>query len=146
MLCIFQGAYRAFYSYLKSDTMCKVEGIPEDQLKIASLGKARLEKGFPSAKKIIKYGVPKGLATALAPFQRGGVEFVVEKEGRALLADGACIKVIGNVYIIFFQFSAVYFQGGNKRLDASSRFFSYCDDFLSYSIVLSFCFSQFKLR
>jgi len=69
--------------------MCKVRGIPEDQLKIASLGKARLEKGFPSAKKILSLGVPEGLATALAPFQRGGVEFVIEKEGRALIADGA---------------------------------------------------------
>ena len=85
--------------------MCKVDGIPEDQLKIASLGKARLEKGFPSAKKIIKYGVPKGLATALAPFQRGGVEFIVEKHGRALLADGECIQ-------FFFLFSAVCFQDG----------------------------------
>ena len=71
--------------------MCEVKGIPEDQLKIASLGKARLEKGFPSAQKICSYGVPKGLAKALAPFQRGGVEFVFEKEGRALIADGMCI-------------------------------------------------------
>ena len=68
--------------------MCRVTGIPEDQLKIASLGKARLEKGFPSTKKIISLGVPKGLASALAPFQRGGVDFVVEKKGRALIADG----------------------------------------------------------
>ena len=68
--------------------MCRVESIPEDQLKIASLGKARLEKGFPSAQKLISYGVPKGLAKTLAPFQRGGVDFVVEKEGRALIADG----------------------------------------------------------
>ena len=74
--------------------MCKVEGIPEDQLKIASLGKARLEKGFPSTAKIKSFGVPHGLATALAPFQRGGVEFVVEKEGRALIADGKWIKSV----------------------------------------------------
>lgn len=63
-------------------------GIPQDQLKIASLGKARLEKGYPSIKRLISFGVPRGLATALAPFQRGGVDFVVEKDGRALLADG----------------------------------------------------------
>lgn len=69
--------------------MCRIEPIPDDQLKIASLGKARLEKGYPSSKKVVSYGVPTGLATALAPFQRGGVEFVVEREGRALIADGA---------------------------------------------------------
>jgi hypothetical protein len=83
-----QGAYRSFFSYLNSDSMCRVVGIPENQLKIASLGKARLEKGYPSVNKIISDGVPRGLATALAPFQRGGVDFVVEKEGRALIADG----------------------------------------------------------
>jgi hypothetical protein len=82
------GAYRAFYAYLRSDPNCRVTGIPEEQLKIASMGKARLEKGFPSVKKMIALGMPEGLARTLAPFQRGGVDFVVEKEGRALIADG----------------------------------------------------------
>ena len=88
ILFYLQGAYQAFYSYLKSERNSRVEGIPGDQLRIASLGKARLEKGFPSAQKVIVYGVPRGLARALAPFQRGGVDFVVEKNGRALIADG----------------------------------------------------------
>ena len=83
-----QGAYRSFFSYLKSDPMISVVGIPEDQLKIASLGKARLERGFPSPRTLISKGVPRGLAKALAPFQRGGVDFIYEKEGRALIADG----------------------------------------------------------
>eukprot|EP00980_Cylindrotheca_fusiformis_P031575 scaffold26576_cov201-Cylindrotheca_fusiformis.AAC.2 len=81
------GAYRSFFSYLNSDPMVRVVGIPETQLKIASLGKARLERGYPSTRKIISKGVPKGLAKALAPFQRGGVDFVAEKDGRALIAD-----------------------------------------------------------
>jgi hypothetical protein len=67
--------------------MIRVTGIPENQLKIASLGKARLERGFPSKRNIISKGVPRGLAKALAPFQRGGVDFIAEKEGRALIAD-----------------------------------------------------------
>jgi hypothetical protein len=61
------------------------------QLKIASMGKARLERGYPSAKKLVSEGVPKGLAYALAPFQRGGVDFINDKEGRALIADGTYI-------------------------------------------------------
>lgn len=85
---VYQGAYASFFSFLTSDPLCQVVGIPEDQLKIASLGKARLEKGYPSTKKLMSFGVPRGLATALAPFQRGGVDFVVEKGGRALIADG----------------------------------------------------------
>lgn len=68
--------------------MTRVIGIPENQLKIASLGKARLERGFPSAAKIMSKGVPRGLAQTLAPFQRGGVDFVAERNGRALIADG----------------------------------------------------------
>lgn len=81
------GAYHAFYGFLKAEPMCKVDGIPEEQLKIASLGKARLEKDYPSSRKLMKLGVPTQLAKALAPFQRGGVDFVIEKEGRALIAD-----------------------------------------------------------
>jgi hypothetical protein len=82
------GAYQAFTAYLKTDPLCEVYGIPDHQLKIASLGRARLEKGYPSSEKLISLGVPKGLAKALAPFQRGGVDFVIERDGRALIADG----------------------------------------------------------
>lgn len=94
-----QGAYESFFAYLNNDPMCQVVGIPLDQLKIASLGRAHLEKGYPSAKKLIAAGVPRGLAMALAPFQRGGVDFVVEKGGRALVADGKnadsfCAKIL----------------------------------------------------
>eukprot|EP00934_Nitzschia_sp_Nitz4_P008612 Nitzschia sp. Nitz4//scaffold41_size133979//42374//46364//NITZ4_003339-RA/size133979-snap-gene-0.118-mRNA-1//-1//CDS//3329551446//8602//frame0 len=81
------GAYRSFFNYLISQPLVTVTGIPENQLKIASLGKAHLDKGYPTVSKIVSLGVPKGLAMALAPFQRGGVDFVVEKEGRALIAD-----------------------------------------------------------
>lgn len=83
------GAYHNFFAWLKSDVYTQVEGIPSIQLKIASLERARQEKGYPSVKKLREAGVPKGLARTLAPFQRGGVDFVLEKEGRALIADGA---------------------------------------------------------
>jgi hypothetical protein len=90
--------------------MCQVTGIPQDQLKIASLGKARLEKGYPSVKKLITLGVPRGLATALAPFQRGGVDFVVEKGGRALLGDGKnrTDKVYWECSVFFRATASVY--------------------------------------
>lgn len=82
------GAYHALYGFLHNDPLVvHLDGISETQLKIASLGKARLEKEFPSSRKLVKYGVPKKLADTLAPFQRGGVDFVIEKEGRALIAD-----------------------------------------------------------
>ena len=85
---------------MTSDPLCQVEGIPENQLKIASLGKARMEKGYPSAKKLISQGVPSGLAAALAPFQRGGVDFVIDKGGRALIADGMSFIWMFPVFVV----------------------------------------------
>ena len=81
------GAYQAFLSFLTGDPYTRVEGIPQHQLQIASLERARQEKGYPTPEEVIEMGVPAGLARALAPFQRGGVDFVNEKQGRALIAD-----------------------------------------------------------
>ena len=81
------GAYQAFVSYLIGDPLTQVEGIPQHQLQIASLERARQEKGYPTPEEIIEMGVPDKLARALAPYQRGGVDFVREKQGRALIAD-----------------------------------------------------------
>jgi hypothetical protein len=81
------GAYRGLYSFLTAQPNTAVIGIDEIQLKIASLGKARLEKNYPSENKLVAWGVPENIANILAPFQRGGVEFVYEKGGRALIAD-----------------------------------------------------------
>jgi hypothetical protein len=100
------GAYRTMVTFFKTLPNCYVKEIPEDQLKIASLGKARLEKGFPSVEKIVSLGVPRGLASALAPFQRGGVEFVNEKEGRALIADGEFCSPAFGVMLARCRFGA----------------------------------------
>ena len=80
------GAYQSFYSWLSSHSQhCLVHGIPPQQLKIASLGKDRRDRQYPNADKLIKLGVPRGLAWALAPYQRGGVDFVIERGGKALI-------------------------------------------------------------
>jgi len=90
------GAYQSFYSWLSSNpptrpypskTYLLIEGIPPHQLKIASLGYQRQSREYPSAKKLIKLGVPRGIALHLAPYQRGGVDFVLERGGKALIAD-----------------------------------------------------------
>jgi hypothetical protein len=82
------GAYQAFFTWLTSDPYTRVDGIPPHQLQIASLERARQEKGYPSEETLIQKGVPPMIAKALAPFQRGGVDFVIEKGGRSLIADG----------------------------------------------------------
>jgi hypothetical protein len=81
------GAYQNFYGFLAEDRNTRLDGVPDHQLNIATLERARQEKGYPSCEEIIRMGVPPGLAKALAPFQRGGVDFVVAKKGRALIAD-----------------------------------------------------------
>lgn len=83
-----QGAYNAIYRLLTTIPTNYVEPISQMHLKIASMGKARLARGYPSPNKLVLEGVPKGLANALAPFQRGGVDFAIDKQGRALIADG----------------------------------------------------------
>jgi hypothetical protein len=83
------AAYQAFYAWLSSAPLTRVDGIPPHQLQIASLERARQEKGYPTADDLVgQRGVPRGVAAALAPFQRGGVDFVIDKGGRALIADG----------------------------------------------------------
>jgi hypothetical protein len=82
------GAYHDFVGFLRSEATTQVFGIPANQLQIASLERARQEKGYPTPDELVEHGVPKGLANKLAPFQRGGVDFVREKGGRALIADG----------------------------------------------------------
>ena len=97
------AAYHAFVAYLTSSschdhtnttntTTTHVIGIPDHQLQIASLERERQEKGWPSVHDLCQQGVPKGLAMTLAPFQRGGVDFVLAKNGRALIADGTYNK------------------------------------------------------
>ena len=82
------GCYQALFGYLASSSPHHVViGIPENQLKAASLGAQRADKSFPSAKRLAKAGVPPGLAQAMAPYQRGGVDFILDKHGRALIAD-----------------------------------------------------------
>jgi hypothetical protein len=100
------GAYHAFYAYLTSLPNCRVDGIPQHQLQIASLERARQEKGYPSVEKLVSDGVPKGLANALAPFQRGGVDFVLEKKGRALIADGKAFAGHASLILHMMPFRA----------------------------------------
>lgn len=95
------GAYQALFSYLTSLPNTTVEGIPQSHLNIAMLGRQRLEKGCPSVRKMMHLGVPVRLAKTLAPFQRGGVDFVHERRGRALIADemglGKTIQAIASI-------------------------------------------------
>lgn len=93
------GAYQPFFSWLSSHNDFHVTGIPPHQLKIASLGKEKMDRKYPSPKRLIKLGVPRGLSLSLAPYQRGGVDFVYGCNGNALIADE---MGLGKFIFLFF--------------------------------------------
>ena len=120
--CIPLGAYQNILSFLiNSDPRTYVDGITEDQLKIATLGKERLSRRYPSKDDLVKRGVPAGIASALAPYQRGGVDFVVDKNrnGRALIADemglGKTIQSIAAMAVYEREWPLVVFCPSSAR-------------------------------
>jgi hypothetical protein len=54
---------------------------------MATLGRELKNKAYPSAQALIDEGIPSGIAKALAPYQRGGVDFALHQDGRVLIAD-----------------------------------------------------------
>lgn len=126
------GAYQAFYSYLVSQPHTMVEGIPSMQLKVASLGKARLEKDFPSRERLIQLGVPERLANTLAPFQRGGVDFVHDKNGRALIADemglGKSIQAIASMTMYHKEWPVLVLSPSGARYHWQNEFVNWCGE------------------
>ena len=75
-------------TYLNADPVNVVEGISPEQLRLATLAKERMDsrKGYPSVESLLKRGVAGTVGRALAPYQRAGVEFILDRGGRALLA------------------------------------------------------------
>jgi hypothetical protein len=101
--------YQDVLLYLTHQLKCRqVTGIPPTQLQIALLERERQEKGYPNVATIISYGVPKLIAETLAPFQRGGVDFVHEKDGRALIADELRILLLLYMWCILASLSIGY--------------------------------------
>ena len=90
------GAYHPLMTYLTSPLTYAdgrgsrnvVEGIPPEQLRMATLGRERMDKKVhATVDELLSRNVAPGVARALAPYQRSGVEFVLDRDGRALLAD-----------------------------------------------------------
>ncbi len=86
------GAYYSLMTYLTTSSSCSlnyvVEGIPSEQLRVATLGRERMDKkSYVDASELISRNVVPTVCAALAPYQRGGVEFMLDREGCALLAD-----------------------------------------------------------
>ena len=82
------GAYHQIVTYLNSDPLNVVEGISPEQLRVATLAKERMDskRGYPGVESLLERGVARVVGRALAPYQRAGVEFVLDRDGRALLA------------------------------------------------------------
>ena len=82
------SAYQPFYSFLCFRPRSIVYGIPTRQLEALSLSQTAKEKSpITTLDELSEYSIPQGLVRSLAPYQRDGVGFVLQKEGRALIAD-----------------------------------------------------------
>mmetsp|Transcript_22862 Transcript_22862/g.26058 ORF Transcript_22862/g.26058 Transcript_22862/m.26058 type:complete len:1300 (+) Transcript_22862:141-4040(+) len=123
------GAYQSFFIYLRSLPNTVVRGIPASHLNIAMLGRQRMEKGFPSVKKLLHIGVPPKIANTLAPFQRGGVEFVYERKGRALIADdmglGKTIQGIASMSIYHEDWPLLVLSPSTARYHWQNEFLNW---------------------
>jgi hypothetical protein len=74
------GAYQQLMTYLAGQgNSLVVEGIPVEQLRAATLGRERhSKKEHASVKDLVKRGVSRCVCEALAPYQRDGVEFILD--------------------------------------------------------------------
>ena len=118
------GAYEGLVSYLA--TLCDergrsayIEPIDQRTLQLATMGKALKNKAYPSAQKLIDEGVPAGLAKALAPYQRGGVDFALHQDGRVLIADemglGKTIQAIAAMSAYATEWPLIVFSPSSAR-------------------------------
>ena len=126
------GAYQPFYSYLTAQPNTRVEPIPSMQLKAASLGRARLEKDYPTPERLMQLGVPERLANTLAPFQRGGVDFVHDKKGKALIADkmglGKSIQSIASMTMYHKEWPVLVLSPSGARYHWQNEFVNWCGE------------------
>uniref|UniRef100_A0A7S4ITI2 Helicase ATP-binding domain-containing protein n=1 Tax=Odontella aurita TaxID=265563 RepID=A0A7S4ITI2_9STRA len=80
-------SYDDIFAFFDGRDDVVVEGIPPEHLKAANLHLRHLEEGYPEPKALVEKGIPPHLASTLTGYQRGGVNFVLSKNGRALIAD-----------------------------------------------------------
>ncbi|CAB9508561.1 regulator of chromatin subfamily A-like protein 1 [Seminavis robusta] len=121
------AAYQPLVSYIRSDPdVIELKVIPPQMLKVATLGQARQAKGFPTAELLLIRGVPWALAKTLAPFQRGGVEFVLDRGGRALVADemglGKTIQSIASMAVYHQEWPLLVLTPSGARYHWESEF------------------------
>ena len=90
------GAYHPLMTYLTSPLASAdgrgsrnvVGGIPPEQLRMATLGRERMDKRVhATVDGMLSRNVAPCVARALAPYQRSGVEFILDRDGRALLSS-----------------------------------------------------------
>jgi hypothetical protein len=144
------GAYHAFYSYLTSIPDTKVYGIPQVHLNIAMLGIQRLEKECPSVEKLLLYGVPSKIAKILAPFQRKGVDFVHERNGKALIADemglGKTIQSIASIAMYYNDWPVLVLTPSGARYHWQHEFLNWLGQENNDSKILEFDSESQKLN
>ena len=138
------SCYQGFFGFLTSKK-CAVEGIPLAQLKAASIGAQQADKSYPSIEKLAQSGVPRRLCMAMAPYQRGGVDFVLTKNGRALIADemglGKTVQAIASMSIYDDDWPLLIFTPSSARFHWETELLHWLgsESDLHYDRSQSFC-------
>ena len=118
------GAYESLVGYLASlrderGRSAYVEGIDQRNLQMATMGRELKSKAYPSAQALIDEGVPSGISKALAPYQRGGVDFALHQDGRVLIADemglGKTIQAIAAMSAYATEWPLIVFSPSSAR-------------------------------
>ena len=118
------GAYEGLVSYLgtlrdERGRPAYIEPIHQRNLQMATMGRELKNKAYPSAQVLIDEGVPAGLAKALAPYQRGGVDFALHQDGRVLIADemglGKTIQAIAAMSAYATEWPLIVFSPSSAR-------------------------------
>jgi SNF2 family DNA or RNA helicase len=96
------------------------------------LGSKCLEKECPSVEKLLEFGVPSKIANVLAPFQRKGVGFVHERNGKALIADemglGKTIQSIASIAMYYNEWPVLVLTPSGARYHWQHEFLDWLGD------------------
>ena len=76
--------YQDILTFLADPEHLIVDGIPEELLRATTVQNVDGGAGYPSVEHLIKNGISRHLVEKLTDYQRGGVDFVLSRNGRGI--------------------------------------------------------------
>jgi hypothetical protein len=76
------ACYQDIMTFLVDQEHLIVDGIPEEHLRATTVHNVDGGTGYPSVEQLIKHGISRQFVEKLTDYQRGGVDFVLSRNGR----------------------------------------------------------------